>query len=55
MYCVYVYLKINTNILNSENPDPQHKGQNMPPPLPSEVELETMIDSILKSVYYFFL
>ncbi|CAI4223280.1 unnamed protein product [Auanema sp. JU1783] len=33
---------------HSENPSPQHQGSNQPPPLPSEVELESMIDSILK-------
>ncbi|PIC26549.1 hypothetical protein B9Z55_019094 [Caenorhabditis nigoni] len=38
---------------HSENPGPQHTQNNananhQPPPLPSEVELETMIDSILK-------
>lgn len=38
---------------HAENPGPQHTQNNananhQPPPLPSEVELETMIDSILK-------
>ncbi|KAH7730762.1 Protein F55A11.1 [Aphelenchoides avenae] len=33
---------------HQENPGPQHQGTNTPPPLPSEVELEQMIDSILK-------
>ncbi|CAI5450883.1 unnamed protein product [Caenorhabditis angaria] len=34
---------------HSENPGPQHNGAGAPAPaLPSEVELETMIDSILK-------
>ncbi|KHJ84182.1 hypothetical protein OESDEN_16108, partial [Oesophagostomum dentatum] len=31
---------------HAENPGPQHQGA--PPPLPSEVELENMIDSILR-------
>lgn len=30
-----------------ENPDPLHKHDNQPPPLPSEVQLEEMIDQIL--------
>uniref|UniRef100_A0A914ZJT4 EF-hand domain-containing protein n=1 Tax=Parascaris univalens TaxID=6257 RepID=A0A914ZJT4_PARUN len=33
---------------HAENPGPAHQGSNMPPPLPSEVELEQMIDSILR-------
>jgi len=32
----------------SENPSPQHQGGSIPPPLPTESELEQMIDSILK-------
>uniref|UniRef100_A0A0N4ZT93 Multiple coagulation factor deficiency protein 2 n=1 Tax=Parastrongyloides trichosuri TaxID=131310 RepID=A0A0N4ZT93_PARTI len=32
---------------HQENPGPQHKEQGVPPPLPSEMELEQMIDSIL--------
>ncbi|CEF63166.1 Multiple coagulation factor deficiency protein 2 [Strongyloides ratti] len=33
---------------HQENPGPQHKDTGVPPPLPSEIELEQMIDSILK-------
>ncbi|KAI6220944.1 Multiple coagulation factor deficiency protein 2-like protein [Aphelenchoides fujianensis] len=33
---------------HQENPTNQHTNQHVPPPLPSEVELEQMIDSILK-------
>ncbi|KHN81346.1 Multiple coagulation factor deficiency protein 2 -like protein [Toxocara canis] len=33
---------------HQENPGPAHQGSNVPPPLPSEVELEQMIDSILR-------
>ncbi|CAJ0589551.1 unnamed protein product [Cylicocyclus nassatus] len=33
---------------HAENPGPQHQGANTPPPLPSEIELESMIDSILR-------
>jgi hypothetical protein len=31
-----------------ENPTNQHTNQGVPPPLPSEIELEQMIDSILR-------
>ncbi|TKR88753.1 hypothetical protein L596_012951 [Steinernema carpocapsae] len=33
---------------HSENPGPAHQNTNQPPPLPSEIELEQMIDSILR-------
>jgi Ca2+-binding EF-hand superfamily protein len=33
---------------HQENPTNQHKDNNLPPPLPSEIELEQMIDSILR-------
>ncbi|VDO39241.1 unnamed protein product, partial [Haemonchus placei] len=33
---------------HTENPGPQHQNTNQPPPLPTEVELESMIDAILK-------
>lgn len=35
-------------MLISENPTNQHNDPGLPPPLPSEIELEQMIDSILK-------
>ncbi|CAJ0940027.1 unnamed protein product, partial [Mesorhabditis belari] len=33
---------------HNENPGPQHQSSGAPPPLPTEVELESMIDSILR-------
>lgn len=33
---------------HQENPGPGHQGASVPPPLPSEAELEHMIDSILR-------
>ncbi|KAI6212994.1 Venestatin [Aphelenchoides besseyi] len=36
----------------SENPTNQHNDPHVPPPLPSEVELEQMIDSILNEDDY---
>ncbi|CAJ0582026.1 unnamed protein product, partial [Mesorhabditis spiculigera] len=33
---------------HNENPGPQHQNSGAPPPLPTEVELESMIDSILR-------
>jgi hypothetical protein len=33
---------------HQENPGPQHQGNNVPPPLPTEMDLEQMIDSILR-------
>ena len=37
---------------HQENPGPQHQNRDQPPPLPSEVELEQMIDSILREDDY---
>ncbi|KAE9556756.1 hypothetical protein FO519_000162 [Halicephalobus sp. NKZ332] len=37
---------------HQENPGPQHQNNNQPPPLPSEIELEQMIDSILREDDY---
>ncbi|CAD6186756.1 unnamed protein product [Caenorhabditis auriculariae] len=39
---------IKEHLDGKKNPGPQHQNNNQPPPLPSEVELETMIDSILR-------
>lgn len=43
---VHLYFQITH--FHQENPTNQHKDPGLPPPLPSEVELEQMIDSILK-------
>ncbi|KAK6033923.1 hypothetical protein COOONC_28573, partial [Cooperia oncophora] len=37
---------------HTENPGPRHQNPNQLPPLPTEVELESMIDAILKYVYF---
>ncbi|EPB71699.1 hypothetical protein ANCCEY_09218 [Ancylostoma ceylanicum] len=45
---MHTNLHIYVSKLFTENPGPQHQNTNQPPPLPSEIELESMIDSILR-------